>query len=254
VRVAQSRPRSKCPRPARTILGLLLAGAVINVLVAWASARWGDSPTGTVRSVESVPPEADAFINDAEYLGSFGFDLRPTPNGMRLFFNPEKSKVGQYTTGLDYSEVRSVACTRTAFARWFTDRSTFAREYRRMQFGLPMRSLEFAERFVRDIRSIHGSDAGLRWAGWRGGWPIAPSEQDQRSRGYRVPAHVYPLSPIPLGFAANTFLYALLLFAFFLAPRHLRRRSRRRRGLCLKCAYPVGTSAVCTECGTAISP
>ena len=29
---------------------------------------------------------------------------------------------------------------------------------------------------------------------------------------------------------------------------------RRKRGLCPACAYPIGTSPVCTECGAAIQP
>ena len=40
---------------------------------------------------------------------------------------------------------------------------------------------------------------------------------------------------------------ALLIGAFFIPLA--RRQARRRRGLCLVCGYPVGTSTVCTECG-----
>jgi hypothetical protein len=32
----------------------------------------------------------------------------------------------------------------------------------------------------------------------------------------------------------------------------LRRHSRLKRGLCPACAYPVGESGVCTECGAAV--
>jgi len=35
----------------------------------------------------------------------------------------------------------------------------------------------------------------------------------------------------------------------FGAPKSLRRRRRIKRGLCPACAYPVGQSPVCTECG-----
>ncbi len=41
---------------------------------------------------------------------------------------------------------------------------------------------------------------------------------------------------------------ALLIGAFFVRPL-VRRQARRRRGLCVVCGYPVGTSTVCTECG-----
>jgi hypothetical protein len=78
-------------------------------------------------------------------------------------------------------------------------------------------------------------------------------------RGIR-PAHggsiprVLPLRPIWPGFAINTVFYTTLLWLLFAAPFALRRRLRIRRNLCPHCAYPVGTSGVCTECGKAIKP
>jgi hypothetical protein len=61
-----------------------------------------------------------------------------------------------------------------------------------------------------------------------------------------------PLIPILPGFAINTVFYAVILWGgwlLFAAPFALRRRRRMRRGLCPACAYPVGDSPVCTECG-----
>jgi hypothetical protein len=54
------------------------------------------------------------------------------------------------------------------------------------------------------------------------------------------------------GFAINTVFYAGVLWLLFAAPFALRRRRRTKRGLCPKCAYPVGSSEVCTECGAAL--
>ena len=56
-----------------------------------------------------------------------------------------------------------------------------------------------------------------------------------------------PLRPIWTGFALNTILYAVLLRL----PFALRRLIRRRRGLCVKCAYDLrGTDhKACPECG-----
>ncbi|HVP73606.1 MAG TPA: hypothetical protein VMS30_07700 [Phycisphaerales bacterium] len=62
-------------------------------------------------------------------------------------------------------------------------------------------------------------------------------------------ARPYPLIPIWPGFAINTVFYALVLWLLFAAPFALRRWRRIKRGLCPKCAYPVGTNEVCTECG-----
>jgi hypothetical protein len=63
-----------------------------------------------------------------------------------------------------------------------------------------------------------------------------------------------PLRPIWSGFAMNTLFYAAILWLLFAAPFALRRRRRIKRGLCPACAYPVGDSTVCTECGKPVKP
>jgi len=65
---------------------------------------------------------------------------------------------------------------------------------------------------------------------------------------------ILPLRPTWPGFAMNTVFYAALLWLLFAAPFALRRHLRIKRGLCVRCAYPIGTSEVCTECGAAVSP
>jgi len=61
-----------------------------------------------------------------------------------------------------------------------------------------------------------------------------------------------PLRPIWPGFAINTLFYAGVLWVLFCGPFALRRMIRRRRGRCTHCAYPIGQSLVCTECGAAV--
>ena len=64
-----------------------------------------------------------------------------------------------------------------------------------------------------------------------------------------------PLRPVWPGFAINTLFYAAILWGGWLllaAPFALRRRRRIKRGLCPACAYPVGASDVCTECGASL--
>ena len=58
-----------------------------------------------------------------------------------------------------------------------------------------------------------------------------------------------PLRLLWPGFALNTAFYAANLWLLVRGPFALRRFLRVRRGLCPKCAYPMGESAVCTECG-----
>jgi hypothetical protein len=56
------------------------------------------------------------------------------------------------------------------------------------------------------------------------------------------------------GFAVNTIFYAAILWLLLAAPFALRRRLRKQRGLCPACAYPIGESATCTECGARVTP
>ena len=65
--------------------------------------------------------------------------------------------------------------------------------------------------------------------------------------------NVIPLLPIWPGFAINTIFYAAMLWMLFAAPGYVRRRIRVRRGQCPACAYPVGASDVCTECGKPVT-
>ena len=69
------------------------------------------------------------------------------------------------------------------------------------------------------------------------------------TRNFRSLGVIQYARPFWPGFAGNTIFYATLLWLLIAAPFALRRFLRLRRGLCPKCAYPMGESAVCTECG-----
>ena len=62
-----------------------------------------------------------------------------------------------------------------------------------------------------------------------------------------------PLRPIWSGFIINTLFYAALVWLAVPGPLSLRWLLRARRGLCMKCAYPIGAGEVCTECGAAVT-
>lgn len=58
-----------------------------------------------------------------------------------------------------------------------------------------------------------------------------------------------PYFPIWIGLAADTLFYATILATPLVCAARARRMLRLRGGLCPKCKYPLGESAVCTECG-----
>ena len=59
----------------------------------------------------------------------------------------------------------------------------------------------------------------------------------------------YSHNLFPIEFAVYLFLALVPTGGAFAGRRLLRRFWRLRRGLCPKCAYPMGESSVCTECG-----
>ncbi len=74
--------------------------------------------------------------------------------------------------------------------------------------------------------------------------------------------HLYlPLLPLWPGFALNTIFYAALAWGLWQLPLAIRRRRRRRKGLCVRCGYDLkgipidggegalGGVRVCPECG-----
>jgi len=83
-------------------------------------------------------------------------------------------------------------------------------------------------------------------------WDTNPDTMSLQG-GIRVSKYcALPLQPIRTGFAINTVFYAAILWMLFAALGFVRRRIRARRGQCSACAYPIGTSDVCTECGRAV--
>jgi len=101
--------------------------------------------------------------------------------------------------------------------------------------------------------NMMANGAGARAIRSRYGWPVLAVEGAVWYKGGPSPVGCplwrVPLLPIWPGFAVNTLFYAAILWLVIPGPFVLRRLIRRRRGLCPKCVYPMGESAVCTECG-----
>jgi hypothetical protein len=124
-------------------------------------------------------------------------------------------------------------------------------------WGIPGSSFEY-QMFL--------TEAGWPWHSLRavGGWRFDEHTKEQRLLGNAITRGLtrergegrhrklttFPMAPIPLGFAANSILFASLIGLPIGGVRRARRALRVRRGLCIHCAYPLGTSTTCPECGT----
>lgn len=117
-----------------------------------------------------------------------------------------------------------------------------------IQFGFPMRSMQWNSHNVmcrQDLKELLkcANDA----AGYRRGIDIS-----RMYRGGTFSHHRLPLTLLWPGFAINTLFYAITAWLLVVVPVRFRTYRRRRRGLCERCAYPIGTSPVCSECGAAV--
>ena len=221
----------------------LLAGAVVNVAVAWGcvalkpcttvhntTMRWSSWTTRWPN--ETLTPEEVAAV-------------------WRRFARPSLRSV---LSASDYDGIR------------------------RHGFGLTSRCI--SNSFLHDMLGrVTGVNAGASthfiWmveAGWparcfRRGWDVIPVQAAPRVVALDGPLLLVPQSagvasrtgdalqyrPLWPGFAINTLFYATTLWLLIGGPFALRRFVRMKRGLCPKCAYPMGESAVCSECGKALS-
>ncbi len=206
-----------------TIAVFPLAGAAVNVAVAWSCARWA-SPR--ISGWGNYEQGGEPWAIDVQ--SSFGFDV---------FGLTSRSRV--QSPGSRLRERR--------LPRWATVpryASDVADQMVYVLAGWPLRCLGSQTRPRVDptpsaIEQLHGH--------WRQSIVL------DRGSGWFYGSYVLPYRPLWLGLLANTLFFTMLLWLLAVGPFFLRRRLRIRRGLCPKCAYPMGESALCTECGTELT-
>ena len=189
-----------------TISIFLLAGAVVNVAVAWGIARWSDSV-----EIISLP-----FTGGGPADAPSAWLLDNVPEWW-----PDKPTVEEtyrwrwflFTVRISQVQISKV----------------FGVSLRELRFGVPTKSLA--------CYRLGEIESGPWTYSWRHAWGRLGGDTP------------LPLRPIWPGFAINTLFYATLLWLLIPAPFALRRFLRLKRGLCPKCAYPMGESEVCSECG-----
>jgi hypothetical protein len=215
----ETSPRQPARRWKRTIRGaaaallLLAGGAVVNVAVAWGFALW------------STPEPAYELerSNAVELIERRGATVDPEDNIMAGVLS---------APGLTLTSLALDASHRSGVSLWCLVTSA----------GFPCRS------FMGDWRG-HGTDLEEIVANFH---IVGAIEVPASWRPHHTFPWLFPYRAIWHGFAINNVVYATILWLLFFAPFAARRMLRRRRGLCEKCAYPIGVSAVCTECGAAV--
>jgi hypothetical protein len=199
------------------ILISLLAGALVNIAVAWGCARWSPfEPMG-------IADPAQSHVSPPDYVG-LGFEITfvPNRNGMSCL---------DMTSGWPLLTLRQRS--------W-------------QQFQLVPRLEKIGSAIQKLTRDAEG--------------PIEPELREfirdrivrlqlkarfhqKLAPAVRTPRRVLLTTPLWPGFAVNTLFYAAILWPLICGASVIHRCIRRRRGLCPWCAYPMGQSGVCTECG-----
>ncbi len=192
----------------------LLAGAVVNVAVAWAC-TWALNGFVGVDTDKTVVPSDELAAN-----------LLSSRLGDKVF-----NELADYSGLVEYGLGWSWMSIGGRYYRPMPDSATLWMH----TLGWPMLSMRWEA-----ISLSQSVTPGSRWYRWA--W-VTPMRWTQHERV------VLPLLPIWPGFAVNTVFYAALLAVLFYSPFALRRFIRVRRGLCPACAYPRGQADVCSECG-----
>ncbi len=191
----------------------LLAGAVVNVAVAWVVvSHLQPRVSHVVSTAQPAEKQADWWMREP-----LDFWLRHV------------TKIEEF----GWTQTRFISVRQAGWFQGEWTGQTFVYIY---DAGLPVRCLSGTRRGVRKAGRRREVQE-IRWL-WR--YP----EAHQPS--------FFPLRPVWPGFAVNTFFYATFLWLLICGPLALRRFIRVRRGLCPACAYPRGESNVCSECGKAL--
>lgn len=252
-------------RRVKIILVYLVLGAVMNVGVAWAiaiavprltdSKMWVSHPDGEggfqywwferriagLRLMTSddwttdmvagefrVPPPPTDFMTLWEYRGN-PLLAEPSTEAIRTSFNIELTGWPQpaFFSAMEYSSVT-----------------------------IEDNSVDGPSHPEEQLIRLGVREGAIRWAVWeraiRRGIFIGDESYLQASNWDEF--QVLPLGVLWRGGLINTTFYAMMLWLAFPARRQLIRMIRRRRGLCIKCAYNLsGTDHTsCPECGAEV--
>lgn len=234
-------------RHLRTILLFLLLGAVVNVAVAWGLA-WSANPMLT------VPTHPDGFGLSSDsgrcWFVSFGHMVGRTwlsrtaksDETRRKLNNPQVMAITEELPS--WSRCTTLPTVEETYPE-YPERSILE-----LAFGWPLLTNVYE---VHTVRHYHkGKLAVVNHVS--GGFSIRPMVSPPLTRGLSPTwskAYALPFKVILPGLVFNSFTFTALLWLLIHGPFALRRHLRRKRGLCVKCAYDLkgAEHEACPECG-----
>ncbi|MCI0674411.1 MAG: hypothetical protein L0Y42_01395 [Phycisphaerales bacterium] len=224
------RARPSMKRLIEKVTLFLFLGAIINIAVAWALAMLVDVTFTPMRQVN----DGTQFATSWRRMGAERWTLQYVPNTGHTFDEPP----------IDY--YKPAWCTADSLAQpsWDVSRHPALDQCDMVAFdarGWPCLALQgqVGSTIVRTVNAGTTDDAAA----------IRLNRPAPLLFFWVRDIRFLPTRPVWPGFAINTLFYAAILSLLFAAPGFVRRRRRIKRGLCPACAYPIGASETCTECG-----
>ena len=160
----------------------------------------------------------------------FPYYLRLILPGNRLYFEIDPIVVNKH---LNEGQLKGLHNT-----NWS---SLYYTGYFQESFGYPFGSLGYLNQDQLGTLGHEHSTPHPRW--YYRGIPLEP--RDDFFGNQSIPIMLYPS-----GFAANTLIYAILLYGINRAWQLTIRAFRRKRGVCLSCGYDIQRLDSCPECNT----
>jgi hypothetical protein len=214
-------------RRAFKVFVFLLAGAIINVVVALLIWFFAPRPErGTFAAVEQWKNTEVAFADLAAWrqFSKANWPSEPTSAARQSKWGLRFRRTIAVENGFDVKGLATEEWRERALARRFF-------EVENVQCGWPCMLLSISQAI---------ETSGL------------PPTHAVRRGGLKVGSYSIPSTVFWPGLAINTIFYAAIVYALFALPGAYRRRRRIKRGLCVRCAYPVGVGQRCSECGAPV--
>lgn len=235
------------------VLFFLLLGAVTSVAVAWSIACWSNPfPFSERLRIEKAPPASNSSVQELRvvrcqswgilWVSVHAYNERQSDFlDFEITDEPLDVLLAPWSVAQIYPPLADPAL-------WPSSNGAGAHTGREMVFvsahGWPLHCLWGGARY----------DGSTPPAGYRVAGSLTIPHLRSRFFEYRQGSPVWlPCCPIWMALLADSALYAAPWWLAFCVPPIVRGVWRRRHNLCLHCAYPIGTSHVCSECGKPVN-